>query len=302
MSNLTSNKSIAKKPIIKKSKDNNIINHICDSVEEVVEKKKVKVIKKKKEIVSDNDEDEKIVKPIKVSRSVKIVKKQQNPEPCSDTEQIKESEQNEEEDAKSDAKNETNSVNTNQDASFILKKNKQSGNFSILKKSSKPGIAQRVRYTAYNVFLPFGKEEYNDNLILNAVINDATNLNHNLVTTLKRIIKTFEGLRDTEPGRYKYSINDKTFFSYMKELDQEDADLGDTTEKSQPSKIKKYQLRLYLRYGAKVTHAKHVGELTYDQLRGKRCNLDIELGSMWVNNDTMMYGINIHVTHVTVLN
>ena len=61
-------------------------------------------------------------------------------------------------------------------------------------------------------------------------------------------------------------------------------------------------MRLYLRYGAKVTHVSHVGELSYDQLKGKKCNLNLELGSMWVNNDTMMYGINIHVTHITVIN
>src|SRR5438477_583176 len=86
-------------------------------------------------------------------------------------------------------------------------------NVKIIKKIMKPGLegvtqgVQRVRYTAFNVFLPYGREEYNDNLILNAIINDSTNLNHNLITTLKKIIRTFEGLRDTDQGRYKYSIN-----------------------------------------------------------------------------------------------
>ena len=214
-----------------------------------------------------------------------------------------------------------NKINTNQDSSFILKKNKRSGNFSILKKTSKPGTVQRVKYVAYNSFLPFGKEEYNDNFILNAVINDSLNLNHNFIVVMKRIIETFESLKDTDKGRYKYGINDKKFFSYMKEVPtttpltvpivpastsltkpitvSSTININDVSKKTE---IRSYQFRLYLRYGVKVTHKKHVGELSYDQLRGKRCNLDLELGSMWVNADTMMYGINIHVTHITVLN
>ena len=180
-----------------------------------------------------------------------------------------------------------NTSNINQYACFILKKHKQSGNFTILMNTNKGGIIQRVRYTAYRVLLPFGKEEYNNHLILNAVIDDTTNINYNLITTLKKTIKTFEELRNTDAS--KYSIHNKTFFSCMKEVDNTD------------NNIKKYQLRLHIMYGAKVTHAKRVGELSYDQLKGKICNLDIELGSMWVNNDTMMYGINIHVTHMTVL-
>ena len=67
-------------------------------------------------------------------------------------------------------------------------------------------------------------------------------------------------------------------------------------------KINKYQLRLYLRYGAKINHAKLVGELSASQLKGKKCNIDIELGSMWVNEKISQYGINVYVTHITVLN
>jgi hypothetical protein len=187
-----------------------------------------------------------------------------------------------------------NNVSVNQDSSFVLKKTKKTGNFQILKKTLNKASTEKVKYIAYNAYLPFGREEYNDNLILNAIIDDSTNYNHNLITTLKQIINTFEKLKTTDVGRYKYSINDKTFFSYMKEIKQ----ITDSNTNS----VKKYQLRLYLRYGAKVTHISKVGELSYDQLKGKKCNLNLELGSMWVNIDTMSYGINIHVTHITVIN
>jgi hypothetical protein len=188
--------------------------------------------------------------------------------------------------------NEKEPVNKNQDSSFILKKTKKTGNFLIMKKSLKPGVIERVRYVAYGAYLPFGREEYNDNLILNAIIDNSTNYNHNLITTLKRIIDTFESLKTTEQGRYKYGIQDKKIYNYMKEL---------PIDPKIPN-IKKYQIRLYLRYGVKATHIKHVGEISYDELKGKKCNLDLELGSMWVSNETMMYGINIHVTHITVIN
>jgi hypothetical protein len=210
-------------------------------------------------------------------------------------------------------------MDSNKDSSFILRRNKQSGNYSILRKGPVQGTVQRIRYTAYGVFLPYGREEYNDNLIINAVIDDATNINHNLLLTLKKIIKTFEELKDTELGS-KYLISGKTFYNVIKEIEGEQKIENNTkvnkkqtknNNKKSPNepiigpeieqqKIKKYQLRLYLKYGAKVTHAKLIGELTYDQLKGKKCNLDIELGSMWVNNE--QYGINIYVTRIIVLN
>ncbi len=222
-----------------------------------------------------------------------------------------------------------NDKEANTDSSFILKRNKQSGNFSILRKGSSDKSVQKVKYTAYNIYLPFGREEYNDNLIINGIITDATNINHNLMITLNKIIRTFTELKYTDAGKYKYLINELTFFPFLKIVDpltekgEGDTDLGTTNDIQPVDKqkvlmnpifdegiilrqkekiIKKYQLRMYLKYGAKITHAKLVGELSADQLKGKRCNLEIELGSMWVNNDIMQYGINIYITHITVLN
>ena len=59
---------------------------------------------------------------------------------------------------------------------------------------------------------------------------------------------------------------------------------------------------MYLRYGAKITHTNFIGEMTYDNINNKRCNIDIELGSLWINEETMSYGINIYITHITILN
>lgn len=178
------------------------------------------------------------------------------------------------------------------DTSFILKRNKKTGNYSIMRKGTNNKV-QRAKYTINGIYLPYGCEEYNDNLIINGIIDDSTNINHNLIVILNKIIDAFSLLKHTDSGKYKYSINDKTFFSFIKKID----DNNDDTKRE----INKYQIRTYVKYGAKVTHSKFVGELAYDQLKGKKCNMDIELGSMWVNNKTMHYGINIFVTHIKVL-
>lgn len=176
------------------------------------------------------------------------------------------------------------------DNSYILKKNRKTGNYSILKKINNNTI-KRIRFNIKNTYLPYGKEEYNERIIINAIINNSNNINHNIIVTLEKLIKSMENLKDTYSGKYKYFIDDKTFFSFIKKIDNEEESNDDL-----------YQLRLYMKYGAKVTHAKLIGELSYEQLKGKRCNLDVEIGSLWVNKDIMQYGINIYITHITVLN
>jgi hypothetical protein len=170
---------------------------------------------------------------------------------------------------------------------YILKRNKKTGNYTILKKHSGNKV-KRVTLNINDVYLPFGQEHYNNKLLLNAIINDSSNYNRNNIVTLERIVDTFISLRNTDSGKYKYNINDKKFFSFLKLLPDQDT--------------KKYNLRLYIKYGAKITHQKYIGELDYDQLKGKKCNLNIELGSLWVNDITMQYGINLYATHITIIN
>ena len=57
-----------------------------------------------------------------------------------------------------------------------------------------------------------------------------------------------------------------------------------------------------MKYGSKITHAKYIGELNYSQVKKKYCDLNIELGSMWTNDDTKQYGLIIYVTHISILN
>ena len=183
--------------------------------------------------------------------------------------------------------------------SFILKRNKKTGNYTILQKGKQ---IKRVTLNINDVYLPFGIEHYNDKMLLNGIINDSTNYNRNNIITLQRIIDTFTALRETDSGKYKYNINDKKFFSFLKEIKEDDNKQEIKTQSDNERDIKKYKLRLYIKYGAKVTHKRYIGELDYNQLKGKKCNLNIELGSLWVNNLISQYGINLYVTHITILN
>lgn len=204
------------------------------------------------------------------------------------------------------------SIKPTNDSSFILKATKKSGNYSILRQYIKNGKRSTmiIKYIIFGAYLPFGCEEYNENTIINALIDDSTNLSHNLIVTMNKICGAFEKLKDSEVGKNKYGLDKKLFFSFLKPYNQ-DQDQDQEREKnikrkidkvSEQNPVNKYQLRLYLKYGAKINHAKLVGELSASQLKGKKCNLDIELGSMWVNDKISQYGINVYITHITVLN
>lgn len=215
--------------------------------------------------------------------------------------------------------------------SLILKKTKKTGNYSIFRKNTDSKI-QQIKYKAYGIFLPHGKEEYNGCSIINGTISCKSNINYNLIVSLKKIINTFDILSQTSVGKNKYLIGDKAFFSFLKEIkeytptgdlldemvpditaddlmndiipDQVDPDVvtpESNLSECEPFKEKKYQVRLYLKYGVKITHSKIVGEISADHLKKKVCNIDFELGSMWVNEETKKYGLNVYVTHIKVL-
>lgn len=191
---------------------------------------------------------------------------------------------------------ENRKISSETDGSFILKKNKSTGNYTILTKTTPP---RRIRYTLNNVYLPYGKEDYNQKVVINGIITDRNNYTHNIIVILKKIATAFENLKNTKSGKFKYGIDNKKFFSFLKEIKE---DNQEDNLKNNEKKNKRYQIRMYLRYGAKITHTNFIGEMTYDNINNKRCNIDIELGSLWINEETMSYGINIYITHITILN
>jgi hypothetical protein len=213
----------------------------------------------------------------------------------------------------------TENDKNSRDTNFTLRKTKKTGNYSIMRcirkaTRDKQAVYEKVKYKIYGGLLPFGVEEYNENIIVNVVIEKDNNMNYNTIGTFNRIVKTFDMLKDNENMCEKYGLSKKNFFSFMKEIkeknEESDEEIGNEeyeqtkkqNKKNKNNGTEKYNIRLYLRYGAKITHSKKVGVVPHDQLKGRRCNIDIELGSMWINSTTNLYGINIFITHITVLN
>lgn len=222
-------------------------------------------------------------------------------------------------------KKEENVETEKQKERIILKKNKKSGNYSIWRKitvNHAPSL-ERVRYTLYNVYLPFGCEGYNDSLVLNGVLTCNNNYNHNTVVTLKKMSLTFVKLSEIEEYAKQYALKNKSYNHFIKEIENEteikkieehDNDIVDCpnlkikksskVEKAEKteSNDKKYNIRMYMLYGAKISHSKMIGEMTREQLKNKRCNIDIELGSLWISDITNKYGVNVYARNIIVLN
>ncbi len=163
---------------------------------------------------------------------------------------------------------------------------KTSNNYCIYSKDKK-----RIRFQINGVYLPYGKEQFNDGDILNVIIDDSSNYGYNMIIKLNQIVEKFEELKKSYVGKIKYNINDKEFFSFMKKLDE--------TDPLYKENVNTHQIRAYLKYGAKITHSKHIGELGADYpLAKKRCNIELELGSMWSSDNK--FGVNIYVTSIVV--
>ena len=101
----------------------------------------------------------------------------------------------------------------------ILKKNIKSGNYSIWRKTvvnHAPSL-ERVRYMLYNIMLPFGCETYNNSIVLNGLLTNSSNFNHNVIFALNKISNTFTHLKDKEALSQMYNIKNKSFIAILKE-------------------------------------------------------------------------------------
>lgn len=168
---------------------------------------------------------------------------------------------------------------------FILKPGKN-GNYSIHRKTEFAN--ERATYTIYGAHLKFGIEKYNNNNVLNPILYETNNNTYNIIITLERIANTFISMGKHEVYSKKYNINDKIFFSFLK---------NNSTDIDK----KQYIVRLYLKRGCKIMNAqKEI--IPNSEIKNKFCNIEIELGSLWVSATTNLYGINIYATEITALN
>lgn len=173
-------------------------------------------------------------------------------------------------------------VKNRSDIQMLLVPTKQSGNYLIYKKVNHTN--ERFQYTINNVHFPFGKEEYNDSIIYNIMIKNESNYIENILFELRRITTKIKDMADNDRTRKRYNLDGKVFYEFMRETEEG------------------VMLRTYLKYGANITHRRMIGRLDRSyELKGKYGNVVIEIGSLWVNQSTGQYGVNVYLNKIVVL-
>lgn len=167
---------------------------------------------------------------------------------------------------------------------FIFKKNKRSKNYSILSKKCK-----KITFKLKSVYLPFGKEYYNNKSILNIIIDDSDNINYNNVFILRKYSKLFGKFKDEEIDYY--DLKDKEYHEFIK-LNNQNEETGK----------KYYKIRCYLSNAVKISHKKYVGEVDIKDIVKKIVDIELEIGSLWINSQINKYGVNIYIQKIKVLN
>ncbi len=122
---------------------------------------------------------------------------------------------------------------------IIFVPTKHSGNYTIYQKTKT--WKKKIQLKINGVNFPFGKETYNDNIVINFKISDSSNYASNIIFYLTQLKDYFENLKISHNN---FDIKNKDFFSFIKNNDQCE-----------------YHIRAYLKYGAKITHSKYVGTL-----------------------------------------
>lgn len=165
---------------------------------------------------------------------------------------------------------------------YKLVKTKTSGNYMLYNKKNK-----KIRSKLFGVYCPHGVEEYNSNYILNCTLYDTNNYNGNVVLLLNKINKSIEILKDA--CNNDLDIKNKTYYPFMVQKKSKEGKL-----------INEYNVRGYIKHGLCIRHKTMVGEVEYNQMKGKTCDIEIELGSLWKNDETNYYGITIYITKITI--
>ena len=182
--------------------------------------------------------------------------------------------------------------------SFV--RNKTTGNYSVY--SSEGG---RINLQLLGVYIPFGLEKYNDSEIVNFQIESNNNYHYNAILRIKEIDKAFRDLQNKNldidlTGLEYYPIITKT--EYEKNTNNKTKTNKNKTIKTKKNETKseKYIIRSYLKNGVKITHSQLFGTYDKTKLRSKKCDIEIELGSLWSNDKK--YGCTIYVSSIKIIN
>jgi len=159
-----------------------------------------------------------------------------------------------------------------------------------------------------------GKEKYlisdkNYFSFMNLIQN---NNNNNNKDDIKDIIDNNEDIKDTKDIKdikdikedikdIKEDTKDTKDTKDIKDIKEDTKDIKDKINKEDIKKDNnKYKLRLYLKKGCKILNKQNEIQQNHSSVKRKRCNMILEVGSLWVNEKTKKYGVNIYVNEIII--
>lgn len=170
---------------------------------------------------------------------------------------------------------------------FALKRNKTTGNYSIY--SADGG---RIMMKLLGIYIPFGLEKYNSSEIINFLLESDNNYHYNMIVKLKDLDNE---LRILPTKNIDIDLTGLEYYPIISENKESDNNNDDKNKKAV-----RYIIRTYLKNGAKILHSKLFGTYDKTRLKGKRCDIDLELGSIWYNEKK--YGCTLYVSAIKVMN
>ena len=177
---------------------------------------------------------------------------------------------------------------TKEKTRFAFKRNKTTGNYSIY--SADGG---RIMMKLLGIYVPFGLEKYNSSEIINFLLESDNNYHYNMIVKLKDLDNE---LRILPTKNIDIDLTGLEYYPIISE-NKENEDDNDINKNK---KAVRYIIRTYLKNGAKILHSKLFGTYDKTKLKGKKCDIDLELGSIWYNEKK--YGCTLYVSAIKVTN
>jgi len=165
-----------------------------------------------------------------------------------------------------------------------FKRNKTTGTYSVLSKNNK-----RIRSKVKRVFLPFGLEVFGESEILNVYFKILNNFHHNFMVWMKEIDAR---LKELSNRNTQFDLTDMEYQPIIRENHFEDAE---------GNKVMQYYFRTHLTPGVKINHKSYFGNYDKRALKGKQCNIEFHIGSLWLDPAGKKYGCTVYVTQIDIL-
>jgi hypothetical protein len=168
---------------------------------------------------------------------------------------------------------------------FRFKRNKTTGTYSIYNYKGK-----RISTKSSDMFLPFGLETFNNSEIMNVYFKVLDNFHHNFLVRMREFDERLRNLPQTNTD---LDLTDLEYQPIIKEnhfINAED------------NEDMRYFFRCHLTAGVNIRHKSYFGNYDKKNLTGKRCNIQFDLGSLWISRENGTYGATIYITDMIVHN